>query len=570
MEQDNISQKLKHFNVVPASDDAKERSIMNAVSAFEAEKMKKNVKINQGSPESERLIHKIGRYIDKIGDRIMKKTLITSGVVVACAAVFVLSQSTFLSNPWKDVAVTAEQKMRLAQPQKEYTVPIPDLSEAEDEFIVSDQDITNNALRRNEGSSHTAFDRASPPLAPIQDQEESITIESGHPLLAPPPVPSSIGQVDSSASAPQIVSEELHVQKNERSIREKKLDRSAFAPGMEYDDVTTTQDEIRIAPIVIPPSPEPNVHQNERYQQFIENNVKQVSQEPVSTFSADVDTTSYSIVRKSINNGYFPQTNAVRVEEMINYFNYDYEVPKDKLEPFKPTVALYPSPWNEHTKLMHIGIKGYEVDQTEKPQSNLVFLIDVSGSMHSQNKLPLLKKSFNMLLSSLNPDDTVSIVVYAGAAGTVLEPTQVRDKNKIISALNQLRAGGSTAGAAGIKQAYHLAQQNYVEGGVNRVILATDGDFNVGINNPNQLKQFIAQKRDTGIFLSVLGFGSGNYNDHIMQSLAQNGNGNAAYIDSLQEAQKVLVDEANSTLFTIAKDVKFQVEFNPNRISEYR
>ncbi|MFQ5561117.1 MAG: von Willebrand factor type A domain-containing protein, partial [Nitrospinota bacterium] len=300
------------------------------------------------------------------------------------------------------------------------------------------------------------------------------------------------------------------------------------------------------------------------------NNVHVVSEEPVSTFSIDVDTASYSFVRREINHGRLPQKDAVRVEEMINYFPYKYALPEDAREPFRPTIALWQTPWNPDTRLLHIGIKGHEIPLSEKPRSNLVFLLDVSGSMNSQDKLPLLKNSFRMLVETLGPNDLVSIVVYAGAAGTVLEPTSVSEKGKILEALDRLHAGGATAGGEGIRRAYALAEANFDKEGINRVILATDGDFNVGIRNTSELKGFVERKRETGVFLSVLGFGQGNYNDALMQALAQNGNGNAAYIDSLSEARKVLVEEASSTLFTIAKDVKIQVEFNPKRVSEYR
>lgn len=308
----------------------------------------------------------------------------------------------------------------------------------------------------------------------------------------------------------------------------------------------------------------------DRFEKITPNPVKVVSEEPVSTFSIDVDTASYAFVRRALNRGVLPQKNAVRIEEMINYFDYDYPLPGDSMVPFKPTVAVFPTPWNPETKLLHIGIKGLDIPADKKPRSNLVFLLDVSGSMKSPDKLPLLKNAFRMLVETLAPEDTVAIVVYAGAAGTVLEPTPVKEKAKIIAALDRLRAGGSTAGGEGIRQAYALAEGNFDPKSVNRVILATDGDFNVGIRNPDELKGFVERKRQSGIFLSVLGFGQGNYNDVLMQKLAQNGNGNAAYIDTLNEARKVLVDEAGSTLFTIAKDVKIQIEFNPAVVAEYR
>jgi Ca-activated chloride channel family protein len=308
----------------------------------------------------------------------------------------------------------------------------------------------------------------------------------------------------------------------------------------------------------------------DKFEHVEDSPVKQVKAEPVSTFSIDVDTSSYSFIRKQLNSGVLPQKDAVRVEEMVNYFDYNYALPENRVEPFKPTVTVTPSPWNEGHKLVHIGIKGYDLAATAKPRSNLVFLIDTSGSMNEQDKLPLLKNSFKMLLDSLKADDTVSIVTYAGSAGIALEPTKVSDKAKIIAALDSLGAGGGTAGAEGIRTAYQLAEANLDKNGVNRVILATDGDFNIGITDHNELKSFIERERASGVFLSVLGFGQGNYNDQMMQDLAQNGNGVAAYIDNLNEARKVLVQEASSTLFTIARDVKIQVEFNPATVAEYR
>ena len=335
-------------------------------------------------------------------------------------------------------------------------------------------------------------------------------------------------------------------------------------------------DSSKISGLYADPGPEPVMpprigEQNrDKFEEITPNPLKQTAIEPVSTFSIDVDTASYSFMRASINRGVLPPKDAVRVEELINYFPYDYQGPASKDVPFKANVTVMPTPWNTSTKLVHIGIKGYELAQQQKPRSNLVFLLDTSGSMNAPNKLPLLKNSFKLLLSSLGPDDTVSIVAYAGSAGTVLEPTKASDKNKIFAALDRLRAGGSTAGGEGIRLAYQLAESNFDKKGINRIILATDGDFNVGIRDRRQLKSFIERKRKSGVFLSILGFGMGNYNDALMQTLAQNGNGNASYIDSLSEARKVLVQEASSTLFTIAKDVKIQMEFNPQTVSAYR
>ena len=316
--------------------------------------------------------------------------------------------------------------------------------------------------------------------------------------------------------------------------------------------------------------PDPAYVGQDEFAPFETNPVKLVAEAPVSTFSVDVDTAAYAFVRRQLNSGVLPQKNAVRVEEMINYFDYAYEGPESLDPSFLANVKIYPAPWNPQAKLLHIGIKGYDLARTSKPRANLVFLIDTSGSMQGRDRLPLLKNAFRMLVETLDPEDTVAIVTYAGSAGTALEPTKVREKAKILSALDTLRSGGSTAGAAGIRQAYALAGGNFDPKGVNRVMLATDGDFNVGITNHQELEDFISRKRESGIFLSVLGFGEGNYHDNLMQKLAQNGNGNAAYIDNLNEARKVLVEEAGSTLFPIAKDVKIQVEFNPTRVAEYR
>ncbi len=307
-----------------------------------------------------------------------------------------------------------------------------------------------------------------------------------------------------------------------------------------------------------------------RFAEFETGPVRATSEQPVSTFSIDVDTVSYSWVRSSLNGGALPRPDSVRIEEMINYFPYDYPKPEDAGTPFATTVSVLATPWNAGTKLLHVGIKGYELAAEEPPRANLVFLIDTSGSMRQPGKLPLLVNALKLLLDTLDADDTVGIVTYAGSAGVALEPVRVAERSKILAALEQLRARGSTDGGEGIRQAYLLAEREFDSDGINRVILATDGDFNVGITDPRELKGFVERKRAGGVFLSVLGFGRGNYNDALMQELAQNGNGNAAYIDSLLEARKVLVDEAKSTLFPIAKDVKIQIEFNPAVVSEYR
>ena len=318
-------------------------------------------------------------------------------------------------------------------------------------------------------------------------------------------------------------------------------------------------------------APEPGYvqHNTEGYSAIHENGFKDVLHNPLSTFSIDVDKASYSNVRRFLNMGQLPPMDAVRIEEMINYFNYDYPEPKGK-HPFSVYTEISNCPWNESHQLLHVGLKGKDIDKSELPASNLVFLLDVSGSMSAANKLPLLKQAFKMLVNELRPEDRVAIVVYAGAAGLVLESTPGSKKEQIIAALDQLQSGGSTAGGAGLKLAYKVAQNNFIEDGNNRIILATDGDFNVGSSSNAEMERLIEQKREHGVFMTVLGFGMGNYKDDKMEIIADKGNGNYAYIDNIQEARKVFITEFGGTLFTIAKDVKFQIEFNPARVKGYR
>jgi Ca-activated chloride channel family protein len=315
------------------------------------------------------------------------------------------------------------------------------------------------------------------------------------------------------------------------------------------------------------PAPPPSA---EQYPLAKTNPVKLVAEEPVSTFSIDVDTAAYANVRRYLQDGELPPADAVRAEEMVNYFDYAYPVPIDSSVPFSTTVSVMPTPWNPDTRLLRIGLKGYDIARKERPRANLVFLVDVSGSMDSPDKLPLVQQVLRLMVKELRDDDTVGIVTYAGTSGVALEPTQGADRREILAAIDSLGAGGSTAGAAGIVGAYDLALRNFDKEAVNRVILATDGDFNVGLSDPKALEQLITDKRRTGIYLSVLGFGTGNLNDSITQALAQAGNGNAAYIDGLLEGRKVLVDEMGSTLFPIANDVKIQIEFNPAQVAAYR
>jgi len=325
--------------------------------------------------------------------------------------------------------------------------------------------------------------------------------------------------------------------------------------------------------LMAPPAAPPPYWQPSNTSRFPDsklNAVKVAVQEPVSTFSIDVDTASYGVMRDYIDRGAMPPAEAVRVEEMVNYFDYTYPLPDDRKAPFQATVRVYPTPWNKNTQILHIGIKGFDLPKAKRPPANLVFLIDTSGSMNEPNKLPLLKRAFHLLVEQLGENDRVAMVAYAGSAGIVLEPTPGSNKAKILAALDRLEAGGSTAGGEGIRLAYQLAEANLIKGGVNRVLLATDGDFNVGITDSKSLESFVVGERDKGVELSCLGFGNDNYNDDMMQKIAQAGNGNAAFIDTINEAHKVFVDQIAGTLFTIAKDVKIQIEFNPSRVAEYR
>lgn len=335
--------------------------------------------------------------------------------------------------------------------------------------------------------------------------------------------------------------------------------------ALEEEIVVTSMNnsQLRIRGVASPLPP-----QRESYKEIEENIFKSVSTSPLSTFSIDVDKASYSNVRRMINNGQKVHKDAVKIEEMVNYFNYDYPQPTGE-HPFAIHTAVAETPWNKETRLVKIALQGKTIPLDNVPASNLVFLLDVSGSMNSQNKLPLLKSAFKLLTAQLREEDKVAIVVYAGAAGVVLPSTKGSDKKAIFEAIDNLSAGGSTAGGEGIELAYKIAQQNFIKGGNNRVILATDGDFNVGASSDRAMGDLIEEKRETGIFLTALGFGMGNYQDSKLETLALKGNGNHAYIDTMQEAKRVLGTEFGGTIYTIAKDVKIQVEFNPARVQAY-
>lgn len=373
--------------------------------------------------------------------------------------------------------------------------------------------------------------------------------EAQHAPPAPPPPPPAPAPVADAASGHALVLAARHAS----PMRER-----------------MAQIQARPASAPVPSRPLHAPANTERYAAREDNPVQRVSEQPLSTFSIDVDTGSYSNVRRMLRHGIRPPADAVRAEEFINYFDYGHPAPTSLETPFRVTTEIAPAPWDARRHLLMIGIKGYDVPKAELPPANLVFLVDTSGSMHAQDKLPLLKQAFAELTAQLRAQDRVSIVAYAGSAGLVLPPTPGDRKDEILAALDRLQAGGSTNGGEGIGLAYAMARRAFIDGGVNRVLLATDGDFNVGTVDGAALETLVADQRRSGIALTTLGFGQGNYNDHLAERLADAGDGNHAYIDTVLEARKVLVEEMSSTLLTIANDVKIQLEFNPAQVAEYR
>jgi Ca-activated chloride channel family protein len=566
MNDEDINEILQNMKI-PEPDDSKKKATINAAMT-EFNKQKHAIQNNfKGIENERRLTGKSRTFLTVLGEFAMKKSFVITGCATACIAVLVVGLSYFSvykpdykKEPETQIVDSQEAGGRINK-REIFNAELDKKVSLKDSILEGmDQDLRKNtskdslSKRQKLDNLMMPDDKESSIMSEVKEQgEEEVVV-----INVPPAASHSKTKAKERAKPLAIGQSKKEADSYKSSVPSKRIagiqrEFGGFAPAPHEQVFNEYQDTGR-----------------DKFEKITTNPVKLVSQEPVSTFSVDVDTASYAFIRRQLNHGVLPQKNAVRVEEMINYFDYDYSVPTDKTVPFLPTIAVYPTPWNQDTKLLHIGIKGYDIVPENKPVSNLVFLLDVSGSMNSQDKLPLLKNSFRMLVNSLAEEDTIAIVVYAGAAGTVLEPTKVKERGKILAALDRLQAGGSTAGGEGIRKAYELAQSNFNKEGINRVILATDGDFNVGIQNPEELKSFIERKRNTGIFLSVLGFGQGNYNDALMQKLAQNGNGNATYIDNLNEARKVLVDEASSTLFTIAKDVKLQIEFNPNRVAEYR
>ncbi|MCD9822397.1 VWA domain-containing protein [Bradyrhizobium japonicum] len=523
----------------PPAPDARASAVQEALLRFDQKSAEeKNADDSQGMPTDVRLIERTAASLRPSRERfVMKRTRYLLAASLACIVAGSGAYLHLMQSPQsQDVAAPVEQK-----------VASNDVAQAPS---------TVQAKKESESQAQ--------PQTQIQAVAPSVA-------AAPPPAEPHVENLMASRDAPkappatasrapmQVAPSEKYAL---RGRTDHTLSRAPSAPLLSQVEVFRDQRER------VPAASEPVGR--DKFANAPENAFKVARDAPVSTFSIDVDTASYAFVRAQLNRNVLPPAASVRTEELINYFPYAYEAPASASEPFRANVAVFPNPWAEGRKLIRIGVKGYALQQTNRPRANLVFLIDTSGSMAPQNRLPLVKQSLAMLVTQLKPEDRIAIVTYAGNAGTALEPTSVSEKAKILGTIDRLEAGGSTAGAEGIRQAYALAEQNFDASGVNRVILATDGDFNVGITNKDELKGFVERQREQGIFLSVLGVGAGNYNDALAQTLAQNGNGVAAYIDTINEARKVLVEEASSTLFPIGKDVKIQVEFNPASVAEYR
>ncbi|MER9305662.1 VWA domain-containing protein [Mesorhizobium sp. M0293] len=551
MVDDNELKRLRDIAAPAPGECAKARAFEAALRAYDQENISA---VTQGSVGGLRLTERA----QKLWSEIMQKKLIATPALAGLVALPIAGYATFHMLREQPPKFGGDEKISETLADKPATLK-PTTAEPKPVRTELEKDKKADADVESRDATDALVAPVSPPKSEstvaaggTAQQESAISsgaprqdaLGGGVPAEPAPPAPTGEFALDGAVSAPS-------TSRAARMPAESKL--------MVPQPSTLPADQMQ-----------PQQENRDRVEDFKTNPLHAALEDPVSTFSIDVDTASYSFVRRSLKEGFMPQADTVRVEEMINYFPYDWKGPESASTPFNSTVSVMPTPWNTHTRLMHVAIKGFDVKPTEQPKANLVFLIDVSGSMDEPDKLPLLKSAFRLLVSKLKADDTISIVTYAGDAGTVLEPTKASEKDRILRAIDNLTPGGSTAGEAGIKEAYRLAQKSFVKDGVNRVMLATDGDFNVGQSDDDDLKRLVESERKTGVFLSVFGFGRGNLNDQMMQTIAQNGNGTAAYIDTLAEAEKVLVEDASSTLFTIAKDVKIQVEFNPNKVSEYR
>ena len=537
----------------PPAPDAREAAVQQALLRFE----QKNAGNGQGMPTDIRLIERTAAPLRPSRERpVMNRTRYLLAASLACIVAGSGTYLYFMPSPQpQHAAAPVEQKVasnEVAQAPSTVLAKKEDDSQAQ---LQTQNQTATQAGKRNEETAVPAVVAAPPPAKPSPENKVAgLFVQQAPSATAPGQAP---------APPPPFAARSRLADRNDHGLT--RAAPSASAPQMAQGGVLHRRIEAREH---VPGASEPVGR--DKFANAPENAFKIARDAPVSTFSIDVDTASYAFVRAQLNRNVLPPAASVRTEELINYFPYAYEAPASANEPFRANVSVFPNAWAEGRKLIRIGVKGYALQQTTRPRANLVFLIDTSGSMEPQNRLPLVKQSLAMLVTQLQPEDRIAIVTYAGNAGTALEPTSVSEKAKILATIDRLDARGSTAGAEGIRQAYALAEQNFDANGVNRVILATDGDFNVGITNKDELKGFVERQREKGIFLSVLGVGMGNYNDAMAQTLAQNGNGVAAYIDTINEARKVLVEEASSTLFPIGKDVKIQIEFNPATVAEYR
>jgi Ca-activated chloride channel family protein len=532
----------------PPAPDARAAAVQQALLRFD----QKSAGSGQGIPTDIRLIERTAAPLRPSRERfVMKRTRYLLAASLACIVAGSGAYFHLMRSPQLNSFAHLEQKV------------------ARNDVAQAPPAVQARKESESQAQPQTQIQTATPAAKP--DQEAAAPPVAAAPPPAKPQTENRVANMFSQSSSAPASAGRIQPLPLARGGSAERTDHSptrapASAPARQMAQADDSRDRA-------PPEHAPGASEPVGRDQFAnapENAFKVARDAPVSTFSIDVDTASYAFVRAQLNRNVLPPPASVRTEELINYFPYAYEAPASANEPFRANVAVFPNPWAEGRKLIRVGVKGYALQQTNRPRANLVFLIDTSGSMEPQNRLPLVKQSLAMLVTQLQPEDRIAIVTYAGNAGTALEPTSVAEKAKILATIDRLGAGGSTAGAEGIRQAYALAEQNFDAGGVNRVILATDGDFNVGITNKDELKGFVERQREKGIFLSVLGVGMGNYNDAMAQTLAQNGNGVAAYIDTINEARKVLVEEASSTLFPIGKDVKIQIEFNPATVAEYR
>ncbi|TPK36411.1 DUF3520 domain-containing protein [Mesorhizobium sp. B2-5-4] len=571
MVDDNELRKLRDAAIPVPGESAKARAFEAALRAYDQQNISA---VTQGSVGGLRLTERA----QKLWSEIMQKKLIATPAIAGLVALPIAGYATFHMLREQPSPFGGDEKITEMLADKPATLkPLP--KQAPGDQAVNEPAVTTVPAKDKKADADLESRDASDALAPAAPPKSESTAAGGAAQPNAPVSPTVSSRLDlKTYSGKEMESGTLRASRPAPAPTGEVSRESAGLMPTAPDAARTSRVQGAESKLMAPQQPaaipadqmQPQEENRDRIEDFKTNPVHAALEDPVSTFSIDVDTASYSFVRGSLKQGYLPQADTVRVEEMINYFPYDWKGPDSASTPFNSTVSVMPTPWNAHTKLMHVAIKGFDIKPTEQPKANLVFLIDVSGSMDEPDKLPLLKSAFRLLVSKLKADDTISIVTYAGDAGTVLMPTKIAEKDKILNAIDNLQPGGSTAGEAGIKEAYKLAQQSFVKDGVNRVMLATDGDFNVGQTDDDDLKRLIESERKTGVFLSVFGFGRGNLNDEMMQTIAQNGNGTAAYIDTLAEAEKVLVEDTSSTLFTIAKDVKIQVEFNPDKVSEYR